>query len=506
MIYINYYLLSSHYNMLTFLTMLNSRFLLAFCFMQPPAFASNSKDEEEIVARFKCSDKGDLTGDDYFIRREFYMTGDGNCSLYSMGTTYAEAHHLFLENSNNPIIRDLAHQEIVDEFDNLHPQMKSKENYIDLKYVLANIHEILSHILINAVEYRQEVLAEEEQARQNIIAYAKLEETYRDYVNYVLIDGRNMLFRQDVGNHQGTYFIDALAYILNKNLIIWSQVDVMTQQILATRPLEMEYDTLLVRSHEYRKEGANETLEIIHRGNHFNRLVRTDNQSELEKAVEDERTSIGWQLQKFTEEKSQLQAFLIASANEEDIAQCYDAFILPFIKELALKGIVDGYYAKAPNWSSYAALKKALKSEAGVNFQDPVSLLRRYLPAAANPLFVQLEPKAGKEEAECQRIAVQQQRETEEQRQARAQQARQMLAESDLAQFYNGFAIPIMRDLVQQGRLHAYYITAPGWLSYEALRVTFPGADFSDPVVFFRTTANRHIVAVALEEALYNAN
>ena len=107
--------------------------------------------------------------------------------------------------------------------------------------------------------------------------------------------------------------------------------------------------------------------------------------------------------------------------------------------------------------------------------------------------------KAEKEEAER---AVQQQREAEEQRQARAQQARQMLAESDLAQFYNGFAIPIMRDLVQQGKLHAYYITAPGWLSYEALRVTFPGADFSDPVVFFRTTANRHTVAVALEEAL----
>jgi len=113
--------------MLTFLTILNSRSLLAFCFMQPPAFASNSKDEEEIVARFKCSDKGDLTGDDYFIRREFYMTGDGNCSLYSMGITYEEAHHLFLENSNNPIICDLAYQEIVDEFDNLHPQMKSKK-------------------------------------------------------------------------------------------------------------------------------------------------------------------------------------------------------------------------------------------------------------------------------------------------------------------------------------------------------------------------------------------
>jgi len=158
------------------------------------------------------------------------------------------------------------------------------------------------------------------------------------------------------------------------------------------------------------EQEGNETLEIIHRGNHFNRLVRTDNQPELEKDVEDERTSIDWRLQQFTEEKSQLQAFLLASVNEEDIAQCYDAFILPFIKELALKGIVDGYYAKSPNWSSYAALKKALKSEVDVNFQDPVSLLRRYLPAAANPLFVQLEPKAGKEEAER---AVQQQREAD---------------------------------------------------------------------------------------------
>ena len=81
-----------------------------------------------------------------------------------------------------------------------------------------------------------------------------------------------MLFRQDEGNHQGTYFIDALAYILNKNLIIWLQVDVMTQQILASRPLEIEYNNLLVRSHEYKIERDNETLEIIHRGNHFNLL------------------------------------------------------------------------------------------------------------------------------------------------------------------------------------------------------------------------------------------
>jgi len=116
-----------------------------------------------------------------------------------------------------------------------------------------------------------------------------------------------------------------------------------------------------------------------------------------------------------------------------------------------------------------------------------------------------LKKKAEEEEAERQRIAVQQQHEAGEQRQARVQQARQWLAsgtQEDLARFYNGFAIPIMRDLVQQGRLHEYYITTTAWLSYEALRVAFPGADFSDPVVFFRTTANRHTVAVALEEAL----
>ena len=253
-------------------------------------------DEEQLTASIKLSDKGDLKGDDNLSRREFYMTGDGNCALYSMGTTHTDTKNLFLANSNDIVVRNLAHLEIVDEFKELPQQMKVKQNYITLKEDLDRVNLCLQNTPRNPANHvlRQNLLTEQTHIRARIAAYAKQKETYEDYVNYSLVNGHYMLFREDVGGSRETYFIDALAHLLNKNLIIWSQINPLNGfEILTKRPGNLtQHNNRLIRSHEFFKSGENGTLEIIHRGDHYNRVVPTNNLESLRKAAQDEETSI----------------------------------------------------------------------------------------------------------------------------------------------------------------------------------------------------------------------
>ena len=173
--------------------------------------------KEKAVKRkdaYRLSNKGDLRANNGNFFREFLMIGDGNCALYSMGTNHAVANALFLANANNHIVRELAHQEIVDEFDNLPIAMQAKQNYIDLRAALTHIQELRDSGLEDDEELRADIIHEEDFVRQQIQLYARSQETYTDYVNYALVNGHYMRFRQDVGGDQRTYFIDALAYIL----------------------------------------------------------------------------------------------------------------------------------------------------------------------------------------------------------------------------------------------------------------------------------------------------
>lgn len=246
---------------------------------------------------YKLSDKGDLRANDGRVFREFLMVGDGNCALYSMGTNHAAAKALFLANAQNQIVRDLAHQEIVDEFHKLPSEMKAKQRYVELKNSLDDILGRLAAANVDETDLRADIIAlrdnlisEEEQIRQEIQNYAMSEEAYTDYVNYALVNGHYMRFRQEVGGDQRTYFIDALAYLLNKNLTIWSQVD-CDQRTIEKHPGCVRDDTYLIPSHSY--EGAhNDTLNIIHRGNHFNRLVLTNDAPALAIAARDEEEAI----------------------------------------------------------------------------------------------------------------------------------------------------------------------------------------------------------------------
>lgn len=250
------------------------------------------------AAGFKLSDKGDLTGSDNIRRREFYMTADGNCALYSMGTTYAKARRLFIAYAKNPEVRRLAHREIVDQFHHLPRQMTVKQDYIDLKTELNRVTNLLRDMGpgIDA-DVRRDITAEHDRIWDAIGQYAQTEKAYRDYVICQLVNGHFMRFREDVGDHTATYFIDALAYILNKNLTIWTQVGPVNasgeRQKIEDRPNVINNtNNRLIAAHRFVKPGADGTLELIHRGNHFNRLVSVNNANALAQAAQDEQASV----------------------------------------------------------------------------------------------------------------------------------------------------------------------------------------------------------------------
>jgi hypothetical protein len=248
----------------------------------------------QLAQRHKLSDKGDLDPETWNepLRREFYMLGDGNCAWWSMGTDYATAINLLLNNSNNSTVRTIAHQEIVDEFANLPQQIKNREDYQNLQNSLNEIDMLLESgvATVGHEDYipdaREDLLAQKDLVEQRIATWAKREDVFRDYITYALINGHYMGFRGD----QGTYFIDAVAHLMNKNLKIWIQYDRNTLDLITGHPGDEDHPIKI--AHTYNKGGADGTLEIIHRGNHFNRLVRVNDNVGLQQAIQDEKTAL----------------------------------------------------------------------------------------------------------------------------------------------------------------------------------------------------------------------
>jgi hypothetical protein len=249
---------------------------------------------KSIINASRLSTSGDLESRDKSKRREFYMTGDGNCAWYSMGTTYPEGHKLLSDNANNPFIRKLASQEIVNQFKELPQQMKSKPDYQQL---IGELNAVLAELKAKQKQpasSKQDLFARQDRVREKIRAYAEKEEVYRDYLNYEVRNGHHMRYPQDLAGivDQETYFIDAYAYLQNKNLRIWTQVD-SNDVFLDGRPsAEKSKNCPIIPVHHFTKAGATGTLELIYRRNHFNRLVHPDNQKALEEASLDEGISI----------------------------------------------------------------------------------------------------------------------------------------------------------------------------------------------------------------------
>ena len=217
---------------------------------------------------------------------EAYMLGDGNCFYYAMGTTPEEARALLLANAGQQHVRQLAHAEIVDEFDRLPQKIRRKKSY---RALAEEKQLLLGALAINDLgqEERRQLLMRQQNFFANQATWATRRSVYESYVNHVLVDGHWMLFQEDrPGLLKRTYFADVVAHLMNKRLTIWGQVD-GNRNRLEQRP---EYGQgYIIPLHTY-DSGAwqNQDVHLIHRGNHYNRLVREGQARALQEARIDE--------------------------------------------------------------------------------------------------------------------------------------------------------------------------------------------------------------------------
>ena len=236
---------------------------------------------KEISQRYICSNKehllNPLTGQTYI---EYHMTPDGACSIYSIGETNRRmAVARLLAYAGDASIRDLAHQDIIDAFNNdkLPSVMKEKETYRSLKASLNTAVELLREIPLREVTLRQNIISEQDRIRTNIRNYAKTEEVYRDYVNNVIANDNHYLeFQEDNGGYQATGFLDALVCISPKNYTgfrIWTQVGTNGHRI-PNRPVTGRSGRIALLHQYSTGRAGNNIIDIIHRNdNHFQRLV-----------------------------------------------------------------------------------------------------------------------------------------------------------------------------------------------------------------------------------------
>lgn len=220
--------------------------------------------------------------------REYYMLGDGNCGLYSMGfASHQEAKDLLLAAANRAEIRDMAHYEILTAF---------KENR--LPQSMFNTHELSEmrdqRDVIDLIKAEAGQMLAGERADFNnqadiffgrVVAWAKTEEAYRSYINNVLVNGHFMDFNTDhYGVETEPSFLDVLAHLLNKNLAIYVQQD-HGRRILHGREAGNTRMTMAHRRINFHADG---TLYLINRGNHFNRVVPSHDAAASAAALVDE--------------------------------------------------------------------------------------------------------------------------------------------------------------------------------------------------------------------------
>ena len=241
---------------------------------------------KEYAEGIRLSNKGDLPSNpDQFQRRRFYMRGDGGCFFWAipqdiLGSEQGSLRHitredavqLWLAHSHDPIVRALCVDEIYDMFmqslsdqsdhqNGLPEEMTQNEHYQSLSQLLTSLRVTRAEFDPTSFEYRDYLQIEEETKVLIREGYCKSEETFRDYVNYVLKNpGKYMILFQNQLHtlHPKYSFVNALAYILRKRLVVWNYNQSQTQ---------------LVQVHSYFPEGATGTWEVLQSGEHFNRVV-----------------------------------------------------------------------------------------------------------------------------------------------------------------------------------------------------------------------------------------
>ena len=211
----------------------------------------------------RLSDKGDLPSDsDLSLRRRFYTLPDGDCFFWAVDQTREAAKTLWLQHAHDIAIRKLAAQEIYDEFmDGRLPEaLKKMPLYKELK----EVNDIAIELLDGSQDrlFRRDVLTQKAQIENRIkTEFCESEAVYRAYVLHGLGTNQNyMLHAHDFGGNCRTYFVDVLAHLRQKNLVIWAY---------------SEDRQRLIKAHEYRPQRADATWEVVYERNHYTRVVRT---------------------------------------------------------------------------------------------------------------------------------------------------------------------------------------------------------------------------------------
>ncbi|MBA3813328.1 MAG: hypothetical protein H0X26_02365 [Alphaproteobacteria bacterium] len=271
------------------------------------------------------------------LRRRFFTTGDGDCFFWSTDLTRQGAVELLLRNSGNINIRRLVQEEIYDALmddvvgeRNLRQQINRARELLgpndplqgeintaglkDAKDLLQSTIEkkkLGNVVVINEVGYRplpqamqQNLLYKDfksflhnlqdcideaplgTESRRDLIRskdqldltikneYCLSEAIYREYVQHALSrQDQLLLYPQDVGGNARTYFVDALAHLSNKNLVIFAYNDNRTS---------------LVKAHEFITSPLVETWEVLHEEAHYTRVVPIDKQAELAQGINKE--------------------------------------------------------------------------------------------------------------------------------------------------------------------------------------------------------------------------
>lgn len=251
----------------------------------------NVRAEREKLASLRLSDKGDLpcftTADgDNFVpvasnRRRFYTKGDGDCFFWATDQNRQDAVALWLQYSSNEQVRRIAAAEIYDEllsdFNNeraLPAAMQANPLYKDFRDAWIAVKRDLKNPDVVAADKPRLIQAQDDLMALINLACIENENLYRDYVTHCLSYRHEfMLSARMAGGVDPTYFVDALAHIRNKNLVVWGPRGVAAGQ-------GGKLDSL-VKVHEFITNPDLETWEVYLHNGHYSRIVPVNDKPAL---------------------------------------------------------------------------------------------------------------------------------------------------------------------------------------------------------------------------------
>ncbi len=216
--------------------------------------------------------------------RPYYTRGEGDCFFEAIGMLGQNAVDQWLHNAANANIRQIASEEIYDEFvKGSLPLVLQTDLYRELKESRDLMQQLADASPEGSLD-RADYLGAKTQIEQRIRnEYCQKEEVFRDYVQHVLANRRAFLTYPREGRDR-TYFIDALAKINDKNLIVWTYSNDKTK---------------LVKAHEYNPAGwrRGDIWHVLHDNDHYSRVVPVNNPIALAEALAKENTSLQIELQ-----------------------------------------------------------------------------------------------------------------------------------------------------------------------------------------------------------------